>query len=288
MSKLLPGAFAALLLLHAPHALAETASTDLFGFTEGTDIAEPGEIGLTFGIEAGFVRRPGPFTGLTGTLEATIGISDWLEFTPALSFSNTRFFEEDLDRARSVAGFAAFSPAFKLRLLDRAQAPVGLALKVEPSLNWLEEGARGFGYGSGFALMLDREIVPELFYGALNLTYEFSRFRPRGLDDDGVRLPWESFSELGVSAALSTRVRDSFFLGAEAAYLRSYEGTGLNRFAGEAIYVGPTFYMPLTENVELAGTVSTQVWGREAGGNGRLDLGNFERHRAKLSLAVSF
>jgi hypothetical protein len=136
--------------------------------------------------------------------------------------------------------------------------------------------------------MLDREFAPDRLFGALNLTYEFSRFRPRGFDEDGVRLPWESASEFGVSAALSTRVWDYFFLGAEAAYLRSYQRTGLNRFAGEAIFLGPTFYVLLSENVELAGALSTQVWGREAGANGRLDLVNFNRHQAKLSLAIAF
>ncbi len=139
-------------------------------------------------------HRSGPFTGLTGKLGATTGATEWLEFAPAVSFSNTRF-DGDRNRTRTAAGFAA---------------------------------------------------------------------------------------------AVSTRVWGSAFLGAQAAYLRSYDGTGLNRFAGEAIFFGPTLYTPLAENLELAGTFSTQVWGRRPGETTRLDLGNFNRHKAKLALSFAF
>lgn len=289
MSKIYAGAIAAILLLHAPHAAnAETPSTDLFGFTEGTDIAEPGEIGFAFGIEAGFGARPGPFERLTGTLEATIGITDWLEFTPGIGVARTRFFDEDRDAAVTNAGIASLSTGLKFRLLDRAQAPVGVAFKVEPSLNWMDEGVRGFGWGSGFDLMVDRELVPGQLFGALNFSYEFAHFRPRGLNEDGVGFSWDSASEIGLSGALSTHVGNGLFLGAEAAYLRAYEGAGLRRFAGQAVYLGPTLYLPVSNNLELAAAFSTQVWGREAGGEGRLDLGNFNRHRAKFSLSFAF
>ncbi|MGY6569531.1 MAG: hypothetical protein ACXIVE_11110 [Salinarimonas sp.] len=275
---------------NAPALAEDTPTTDLFGFTEGADIADPGEFGFAVELEGAFGARPSPYNELTGTVEATIGVTDWFEMTPFLSIASTRLREEFDEPTRSATGVAGLGVGFKFKLLDRDQTGFGLAFKAAPFFTWFDEGeaVRGRGYGGEFALMLDRAFIPGQFYGGLNVTFETTRFRQSGFDEDGMRHPWEPSSELGFSAALSTRIAQGVFLGGEVAYLRAYESAGLDRFAGEALFVGPTLFMPVSENVELSAGFSSQVWGRPQGGGARLDLDNFNRHRARLMLAVSF
>lgn len=268
----------------------EVPSTDLFGFSEGTDIAAPGEISAALFFEGAWGGRPTGFREFGPTLGLTIGVLDNLEISPSLSFAHARAFDEEADAFRSRTGVTSLATAFKLRLLDRETSPFGLAIVAEPSLSFFDPGAAvtGRGWGATFSLLADAELVEDRVFGALNLSYDLGRFRPRGFDEDGERLPWESASELGISGALSFRTVGDLFIGAELGYARAYEGLGLRSFAGEAVFLGPTLYVPLAENVELAAAYSGQVWGRAVGSPGRLDLDSFARHRAKVSLAVSF
>jgi hypothetical protein len=69
--------------------------------------------------------------------------------------------------------------------------------------------------------------------------------------------------------------------------LRHYKGLALNGFAGQALYIGPTFYAAFGERYFVSAAWSIQVWGAVPGSSGMLDLINFERHQAKLRLGVS-
>ena len=84
------------------------------------------------------------------------------------------------------------------------------------------------------------------------------------------------------------QVVPNVFLGAEARSLRQYDGLGLNSFAGQALYVGPTFYATFGQGYFLSAAWNMQVWGAAAGGSGALDLVNFERHQAKLRVGIAF
>lgn len=85
-----------------------------------------------------------------------------------------------------------------------------------------------------------------------------------------------------------TQVRPGVFVGAEARYLRRYEGLGLDRFAGHAVFLGPTIYANLSERSWIAVGWSTQVAGRADNEPGWLDLTNFERHQARLLFGFTF
>ena len=78
------------------------------------------------------------------------------------------------------------------------------------------------------------------------------------------------------------------FVGAEARNLRRYDGLGLDGFAGQALYIGPTFYATFGESYFISAAWNVQVWGAVAGSAGGLDLGNFERHLLKLRAGVRF
>ena len=84
------------------------------------------------------------------------------------------------------------------------------------------------------------------------------------------------------------QMRPNFFVGGEARYLRKYEGIGLQEFAGQALFVGPTAYFKLSESSRLTLAWSFQAWGRSARSMPALDLIDFERHQARLVFGVNF
>jgi hypothetical protein len=74
----------------------------------------------------------------------------------------------------------------------------------------------------------------------------------------------------------------------EARYLREYEGLALDRFAGHALYVGPTVSAKLPGGYWLLAAWSTQVAGRSIEQPGPLDLTNFERHQVRLKFGFNY
>ena len=70
--------------------------------------------------------------------------------------------------------------------------------------------------------------------------------------------------------------------------MRSFDGLGLDRLIGNALFVGPTFYAKLSEKVWMSAAWSAQVAGHAHNEIGALDLTNFERHRAVLRFGYNF
>jgi hypothetical protein len=119
-------------------------------------------------------------------------------------------------------------------------------------------------------------------FGAINLLYdpEVTLSRITGL--------WQHQSTFGFTAAVTNQLKPGTFLGAEMRYVRDNDGLGLNAFAGEALFVGPTFYVNVTKQFAVSGSWTVQVAGHVTAVPGALDLQNFERYRAKLRLMYTF
>ena len=131
-------------------------------------------------------------------------------------------------------------------------------------------------------LIADKELVDKLIFAAFNFIYEPELTRSRVTGD------WEHTSELGLSAALAAQIRPGVLVGAEARYMRSFDGLGLDRFTGNALFVGPTFYARFSEKAWMSAAWSAQVAGRAHNEMGSLDTTNFERHRALLRFGYNF
>ena len=163
-------------------------------------------------------------------------------------------------------------------------APLGLTLRVESHADRIDEttAARVRNFGTEFALAFDRELVPNTVVAAFNLSYqpEWTRFVATGTS--------EQESTIGAAFGMMVRMRPNILLGGEVRYLRRYEGIGLEEFAGQALFVGPTAYFQLTDRSRLTASWSAQVWGRPAGFSTALDLVNFERHQARLIFGFNF
>jgi len=256
----------------------------LFGFTIGTDIGDAGEKEIEAGTTARLGKRSGSYTALSQTLsfEYTPGPNLRLEVTAAGAYHGIAGVP-GLDDRRQMA-FEGLSFDVRYRLLDRAHAPFGLAINVEPHWGRVDEtsGESVDGHGVDLTLAVDKELVPNRVVAAFNLLYRPEASLSR---IDGT---WSRESTAGVATALMAQVRPGIFVGTEARYLRSYDGLGLDRFEGHALFVGPTVYAKLSERAWIALAWSAQVAGRSVDETGALDLVNFERHQATLKFGLTF
>ncbi len=237
----------------------------MFGFTQGSDIIEKGKVEISGEAADAFSKRVGRYRAgrLIGSFDFAPVDRLSIEFGArgnAFSIRNV----PDLDNRHS-GGFGGFSTEIKWQAVKRGpSSPFGLTFVIEPDVTIRDDeaGARGRGVGLETRLALDAEIVPETVFGAVNLLYEIEKFRPRGLrgfnsegellagppsgpcptDADDApetcvafarRREAERSSLIGVSGALAFQAIPNVFVGAEARYMRSYDGLRLGRFEGQ-------------------------------------------------------
>jgi len=271
---------------HRKHAegRGEVDTEHMFGFTEGSDIGHKGEKELETDSTGRFGRLGGAYNNVATTFEAKYTLAERLRLSAVatVAYYDISGVSELDDRRQGVVQSVSFDARYRLR--DREQAPFGLTLSVEPHWGFTDDisGAPADQQGAEFRLLADRELIAGRLYGALNIEYEPVRTRLRGSG--------ETFrdSTLGFGAALAMQVMPNVFIGAEARNLRHYEGLGLDSFAGQALYIGPTLYATFGQGYFLSAAWNGQVWGAVAGSSGALDLANFERHQAKLRVGVAF
>jgi hypothetical protein len=256
----------------------------LFAFMIGSDVGNVGEREFQS-------QTTGRFSKASGNYRA-IGQEFELEFVPARNFRielGGTFATHDIFGVPGFANRSQFegqgiSLDLRYRFLDREKDPFGLTLAAESRADRIDEttAARVRKYGTEFTLAFDRELIPDLSVVALNLIYqpEWTRMLATGQT--------EQESTVGAAMAVMAQIRPGFFLGGEARYFRKYEGLGLDDFAGQALFVGPTAFLKLSDRSRLTANWSFQAWGHAAGSTAALDLVNFERHQARLVLGVNF
>lgn len=183
---------------------------------------------------------------------------------------------------RSGGGFNGLSAEFKYRFLNWEHAPFGLAVSVEPEWSRYEDdsGERVDGFGLPIKLMLDKELVSDTLWGAINLTYA-----PEWTDaEEGT----QKESALEVSGALAWQTRPGVFLGGELRYLASYDGLGFGQFEGGALYIGPSLYWQVTKAAYVKAAYAYQVAGSSPESDGTLDLVGHERQQLRLNIGIEF
>ncbi|WP_234831198.1 transporter [Rhodopseudomonas palustris] len=264
---------------------AEGADTEhIFGFTMGSDIGQAGEIELEMENVAAFGKRDGRYNTLATLNQVKYTLSDRFRIAPGFALG--------AQRIDGVAGFddrhhVSFNGAtleFRAKLIDRASAPFGLTLHAQPGWNRVDDGSglRVEQYGAEFAALFDRELVKDRWFAAFNIWYGtgMTRAHATGLTAHD--------SEFALHGALTYQVKPGLLIGVGTRYLRSYDGGGLDRLSGEAVYVGPTFSYSLTSTLGISGTWQFQVAGHAVGDGRRLDLDNHERQQAMLRINAHF
>jgi len=255
----------------------------LFSFVIGTDIGDVGEKELESQTAVASGKGAGSYVAAFQHLS--------FEYTPAenlrteLSATAARHAISgipDLDDVRRTS-LQSISFEVRYRLLDREKVGWGLALRAEPSVNFIDEtsGQAVEQYGSEFAVLVDREILPGTVT-AFNFGYEPQVTREHGSGQ------WSRAAMLNLSTGLMTRVWSNFFLGAELRYLRAYDALDLGSFSGDAVYLGPALFYRPSEQWRISAGWSTQVSGHVACLGSALDLRDFSKNEVKVTIGSRF
>jgi hypothetical protein len=266
-------------------ARSQTIDTEhLFAFTIGSDVGEVGEREIEGSATGRFSKRTGTYAAATSTLSA--------EFVP---IPNLRTELTSAVNSYDIAGvsglpdqrytaFGGASADIRYRLLNRATAPFGFAIGAEPRWSRSDDvtGEPARQYGVDFVAAADWEVVRNRVVAAFNLLYQPQTTR------SNLTGTWSQDSTAGIAMAVMAQLRPGFFVGAEARYLRVYDGSGFDNLAGEGFFVGPTIYFRLSERAWITAAWSAQVAGHAPATVGSLDLVNFERLQARVLFGVNF
>src|SRR5262249_25206160 len=223
-------------------------SEHLFGFTEGSDIGSKGERELKNETTLRLDKAAGSFAAGTSDVELKYTVADNFRVSAAATVAT--FAVSGLpalgDAYRGATQQASFSRRSRRR--ERNKARIGMTLSVEPHWGFVDEttGLRSGHFGAETALLVDRELVPDRLLGAFNIQFENDRVR--SVAPGAVRHE----SILGSGLALTAQASPGLWLGAEARYLRSYDGAALNIASGQALYFGPTVFAALPNTYWLS------------------------------------
>jgi hypothetical protein len=260
-------------------------TTHLFGFTLGSDVNDVGEKEAESETTGRFGKREGSYTALEqGAAVKFIPFRDF-SIEPGVGVAHHNISGVPRLDDRRQLEFDTVTLEMRYRMLNREHAPFGLTLGADPHWGRVDDvsGEPVSRYGTDFWIIADRELVSNQIFAAFNLLYQSEASHSR------VTGTWEHKSNLGTSAAATLQVHPGVMLGAEARYMRSYDGLGLDTFMGHALFVGPTFYAKLAECCWVSAAWNVQVAGRAVNdGAGSLDLIDFERHQAKFRFGYNF
>lgn len=267
----------------APEAADEQSSEDVFGFTQGSDIAKKGEVGLSFELGGAFGRRAVRFRNLDLKTQIGFGVTDWLAIGPAVTFAERRFVDDSVPVSTHRSDLGGAGIEVRMRLLDRRQAPVGVTLTVEPGFSHLDDvGARTQAWGVATKLTFDRGFLDDAVILGGNLIWEPEWEKAQGAT------AWARGANAGFGAAAAFRLMPGVYAGLEARALWAYGSLGFTNEAGRALYLGPTFIAQINERFTVSAAWNAQVSGRARGDTRDFDLTNFERHVGKVKLAIGF
>lgn len=288
---------------------------DLYGFTSGSDIGDAGARAVAVGSTWAFGKSAGRFRAGTTNFDFRYNISDDLQIGLAAKVDSFSIQNVPDLANRNFTSFGGVTPSFRYRIIERSLSPghptkggspIGLTLSLEPTVGFFDtsSGERARRTALEARLSLDGALVPSHLFGALNFSYEAERMRPLELvtinaagnavnpTDPGAvgvgRANTKRESTLGLSGAITYQAIADYFIGAEVRYRRKYEGFGLQSLDGQALFIGPTFFANFGGEKTLSIAWSSQVAGKSEGSPGKLDLDNFSRHEAKVSLRVGF
>ncbi|HRK24005.1 MAG TPA: hypothetical protein PLQ11_03525 [Beijerinckiaceae bacterium] len=286
---------------------------DIYGFSDNPDT--PGKVGPA-NVKLGWIglngKRFGRYQVLTTTLESEYGLADWLSVTPSISLGAHNLNDVPLvlgDRLAALAAgetardayfypnrnrgsFSALAAGFKMRLIERGKlvngqlegSPIGLAVTMEPKWTAVDDatGNRLTAFSFASAIIADTAIIPERLFWTVNLGAGLTSGRDRD-----ARAPVHA-SSLALSSALSYQFAPGVFLGVEARHERAYDGNSWKTYLGNATYLGPTLFLK-SGNWGLQAAWNAQIAGHAKDEPGqKLNLSQFERHRARLRLSYDF
>jgi hypothetical protein len=256
----------------------------IFGFTTGSGIGLEGEKEFTVDTIGRFGKRDGHYAATETKYEFEFTPSQFIQIEfGALGSTHNIGGVTGLDDRNQVAATGGFAEFRYLALERTSNNPLAVTLAVEPTVRLTDEtsGERVHNYEFETTVNADLELMRNRLYAGFNLLYE-PEVTQTLIGDT------EREATLGGSAALSLRIASNVVLGGEVWYLRHYDAVDLSAFTGDAVMLGPALYIQFTPKMFMTAAWNAQVWGRETGNPGPLNLAEFQRHRAKLKFAWEF
>lgn len=256
----------------------EGIPTDAFGFTTGSDVAEPGSFGASLTYGGGFGVRDGRQAAHGLQLQGSYGLFPCFEIGPYLLGGYTD---------ATIAGTGADNRSFgggvemKYRLLGRDLHGIGLTIVVDPSFNRTDPTrADTFStYNTGIRLFADRTLVPGKLHAALNLSHDLTWTGPSS---------YLRSSTFTVGGALAWQLLDGLYLSGEVRHQRRYNELGFGKDAGYATFAGPGVFWQASKQLAISAAYNVQLAGKAKGQPGDLDITNFSQHLVKVKAAYSF
>ena len=264
----------------------ELDSKYLFGnFTRGASVGDEGERAIEPDTVANFGKRSGHYAATLTELELEYSPTRFLqlELGPTISYYNIRGVPGLNDRNAGVVN--GFNGTVRSLLIEHGQWPFEVTLSVEPEWHNFDQtnGDTVSNYALETKIEADAELIKNRLFYAFNILYE-----PEGTITGANPTGWDPELTVGVSSALAYQVIPNVVIGADLWYLRHYEGTTLNSFTGDAVYLGPTFFWKISSKTLISASWEAQIAGREFVGPSPLNLADFSRQRARLLLEFEF
>ena len=267
---------------HAQDGEARTAlATDgfdtehIFGFAEGSDIGPQGSWEIESFTVGSFGAASGNFnigndtsarSTLTDELRLSVGtLTDYYHLRGVPGIPD-----------HGAAEFGGITAEARWNILNWRTSPFGMSLSIDPEWHRADAAsARQDGnYGVTTALLIDKEVIPETFFAALNLIHSAS-FLPF----DG---KWEHDDAFSVIVSGAYAITPDLVVGAEIIHENLAQNGGLN---AHALFVGPQLFLRL--NKDLTASMAWAVQIPDAAAR-QLDVVNFERHQLGLRFAYDF
>jgi hypothetical protein len=151
----------------------------MFGFSEGTDIGIPHQPEAELETVGRIGKSAGSFAAVTTTADLKYPVSDTFRIAPGIAFASY-----------SVAGVPDFSDTsefvldqalleFRWNPIAREAHPIGLTFVAIPFYGPIgpATGAGADNYGIEFIVAIDRTVIADRLYAAVNLLYMLDRAR---------------------------------------------------------------------------------------------------------------
>jgi len=257
----------------------------IFGFTEGSDVGDKGEWTLSHDS----VVRSAPRGPAFAAWDGGVGIGYSPTNRAVISLTATPSFEGNAGATSAPPGTNSASShalgasaTLKYQLFRRDEAPMGLAIQISPYWQRTTTGAsEQTTLGSEVRLLADRVLVPDRWFAALNVAYQPHH---DGYSDGS------SFRKTTaeISGAVSRKVLNNLFVGAEIRHVGKYQGFAFEGWSGNAVYAGPTAFMLLGEQGYFGIAWSARIMERATMNTGPLPDDGFDRHQLRLKAGLSF
>jgi hypothetical protein len=250
-------------------------SEHIFGFTEGADIGDKGESELE-SITVGRLGKQGGFSVLTNETSYRYGVEQ--SFRASVGTVTDYYSVHDTPGFLDRTGlrYSGLTSEFRWQFSEHDRAPIGLTLSFAPTWRSVNDPTPGQGqaYTLPVSLLADHVFIPNQLYAAVNVSVAPTFSSVAGL--------WQSTRPFELSAALAGALGDRIFLGGEVRWAAQNLAAP---FADRALYIGPSLFVKLQENLTVKAAWSLQV---PELFRGRMDLTNYERHQVLLQFAYGF